>query len=131
MEGITTLSVPLSETPALCSGEGAVFIDFQRPCPSTVGSKPKGQNVILSGKRARLPLDPFLSVQTAGQHWRCKGATSRVPVEGSGLVGTGRCASRRQKTRVGSLLYPWRPGSPGNSGKQELGERGDVKQGQI
>lgn len=59
MEGITTLSVPLSETPALCSGEGAVFMDFQRLCPSTVGSKPKGQNVILSGKRARLPPGPF------------------------------------------------------------------------
>lgn len=51
MEEATTLSVPLSQMLALCSGEGAVLMDLWRLCPSTVGSEPKGQNVTPSEER--------------------------------------------------------------------------------
>lgn len=44
-EEVTTVSGPLSRILVLSSGEGAVFMDFWRLCPSTVGSEPKGQNV--------------------------------------------------------------------------------------
>lgn len=44
-EEVTTVSGPMPRIPVLSSGEGAVFMDFWRLCPSTVGSEPKGQNV--------------------------------------------------------------------------------------
>lgn len=44
-EEVTTFSGPLSQILVLSGGEGAVFMDFWRLCPSTVSSEPKGQNV--------------------------------------------------------------------------------------
>lgn len=77
------------------------------------------------GERAHLPHTlPFHPDCGAAQQTHV--GHQQSPCKGSGLVGIGHSASQRQETMSRLLAVPIE-----NSGKQVLGEKGDVKQGQI
>lgn len=65
--------------------------------PSTAGSEPKGHSVTLNSEKASLPHTLFILPRLRGSIADPRGPQSRVPVEGSGRVGTGRKAWQRQK----------------------------------
>lgn len=77
------------------------------------------------------PPPPSHSAQADGQHCGPKGATSRVPVEGSGMLGTGHRARQRQQLWADSLLWHGDQTPLGLLENSVGGSGRDVKQGLI
>lgn len=94
---MTAISVPLGQVLALCRGRSCAYKRLSETVPKHCWFRTQGTQCHTEQEEDWSPPYPVHSVQTAGQYYRPKGATSGVPVEGSGMVGTGHRAQQSQK----------------------------------